>query len=68
MTFQQKIIYVRKKFHMSQEDLARELSVSFATLHRWEKQGSKPSRLGLKAFEEFCDKRKIVFPIEVSRV
>ena len=36
---------IRKLHGWSQEDLARELGVSFATVNRWENGKTKPSRL-----------------------
>ena len=35
----------------SQEDLARELGVSFATVNRWENGKTKPSRLAIEKFQ-----------------
>jgi len=43
--FSQKIKALREKRGWSQEDLAREIDVSFSTVQRWEKRGSKPIRL-----------------------
>lgn len=36
MSFSEKIKQVRSQLKMSQEDLAHELGVSFATINRWE--------------------------------
>lgn len=36
---------IRQVHGWSQEDLARELGVSFATVNRWENGKTKPSRL-----------------------
>ena len=36
---------IRQLHGWSQEDLARELGVSFATVNRWENGKTKPSRL-----------------------
>jgi len=36
---------IRQSHGWSQEDLARELGVSFATVNRWENGKTKPSRL-----------------------
>jgi transcriptional regulator with XRE-family HTH domain len=43
---------------MSQEDLARESGVSFATINRWENNKTVPSRLTINQFELFCDDMK----------
>ena len=50
---------VRSQLGLSQEELARALGVSFATVNRWENGRTTPSRLALRQFEQFCqDKRK----------
>jgi DNA-binding transcriptional regulator YiaG len=46
---------VRTHLKMSQEDLARELGVSFATVNRWENSRTQPSRLAQKQFDFFCE-------------
>ena len=40
-----KLKRIRQRHGWSQEDLARELGVSFATVNRWENGKTKPSRL-----------------------
>jgi DNA-binding transcriptional regulator YiaG len=47
---------VRRQLALSQEDLARELGVSFATENRWENGKSKPSKLARAQFNNFCAK------------
>lgn len=61
MNFAEKIKYVRTTLKLSQEDLAHELGVSFATINRWENGSYNPSRLAKKAFEDFCLKLNIKF-------
>lgn len=39
---------LRRQHGWSQEDLARELGVSFSTVNRWENGKTKPSRLAQK--------------------
>jgi len=41
---------------LSQEDLARQLGVSYATVNRWENGQSKPSKLAKAQLEAFCEK------------
>lgn len=60
MSFAEKVKYVRTKLNLSQEDLARELGVSFATINRWENGSYNPSRLAKKAFDDFCKENNIV--------
>lgn len=45
---------VRRQLGLSQEGLARELGVSFATVNRWENAQVKPSKLAMAQFESFC--------------
>ncbi len=61
MEFSEKIRYVRDKLGMSQEDLARALNVSFATINRWENAKAKPIKIAQAAFDSFCESRGINF-------
>lgn len=61
MDFSEKIRFVRDKLNMSQEDLARALNVSFATINRWENGKTKPIRMALSAFDTFCLSHGISF-------
>lgn len=47
---------VRRQLALSQEGLARELGVSFATINRWENRRVKPSKLAKAQFDAFCSK------------
>ena len=47
---------VRKQLALSQEDLARELGVSYATVNRWENSQAKPSKLARAQLDAFCEK------------
>ena len=60
MSFSEKVKYVRTELKLSQEDLARELGVSFATINRWENGSYNPSRLAKNAFDDFCKENNIV--------
>ena len=49
------VTVIRRQLALSQEDLARQLGVSYATVNRWEKGRNIPSRLAraqLNAFRE----------------
>jgi len=50
---------VRKQLNISQETLARELKVSYATLNRWENNRVKPSRLAMVQLKDFCAEKGI---------
>jgi len=45
---------IRKTMDISQETLARELNVSYATLNRWENNKAKPSRLAMDKLKSYC--------------
>jgi len=47
---------IRRQLALSQEDLARQLGVSYATVNRWENGLSKPSKLAKAQFALFCEK------------
>jgi DNA-binding transcriptional regulator YiaG len=45
---------IRRQLSLSQEDLARELGISFATVNRWENGLVKPSKLAKAQLDNFC--------------
>ncbi len=47
---------VRRQLALSQEDLARELGVSYTTINRWENGQSHPSRMAKVLLRSFCEK------------
>ena len=47
---------VRLQLALSQEDLARELGVSYATVNRWENDQAKPTKLARAQLDAFCEK------------
>ena len=47
---------IRRQLGISQEELAHELRVSFATINRWENGKSQPSKLAKAQFDNFCAK------------
>ena len=59
MTFAESIKQVRAELNISQEELAHELGVSFATVNRWENGSYNPSRLAKKSFETFCKTKNV---------
>ena len=50
---------VRKELGLSQEQLARELSISFSTVNRWENGKSKPSQMAKELFFSLCTSKKV---------
>jgi DNA-binding transcriptional regulator YiaG len=47
---------IRRQLALSQEDLARELGVSYATVNRWENGLCKPSKLARAQLNAFCER------------
>lgn len=54
MNFDEILKAIRKELSLSQEVLAHELHISFATLNRWENKRNLPSRLAMVTLKEFC--------------
>ena len=59
MNFGKTIKFAREQLSLSQEMLARELGVSFATINRLENSKTEPSYKTIKKFEDFCKRNKI---------
>ena len=45
---------LRRRLGLSQEGLARQIGVSFATVNRWENGQASPSKLAAVQIEAFC--------------
>ena len=58
MEFKDSVKLARKKLYLSQEMLAKELGVAFATVNRWETGRCKPNYRAQKAFADFCQTHK----------
>jgi putative transcriptional regulator len=56
--FASQVKSLREQLHISQEDLAKELGVSFATVNRWENNRTQPSKLAKKQLEQFITQKK----------
>ncbi|MDD3138813.1 MAG: helix-turn-helix transcriptional regulator [Lachnospiraceae bacterium] len=61
MEFKDKLLYARAVLKISQEQLAKELDVSYATINRWENGNTKPSKMMVIRFEQFCGDQEIIF-------
>lgn len=53
-----KIKSLREQLRISQEDLAKALGVSFATVNRWENNKTQPSKLARKQLEQFINSQQ----------
>ena len=61
MTFGEKVKSARLQLFLSQEKIAKELGVSFATINRWERGLCEPNYVWQKAFHDFCEKNHVNF-------
>lgn len=61
MNFKDKVIYVRKRLILSQQELADALGVNVATINRIERDAHKPSFKTEALFERFCKANGIEF-------
>jgi len=59
MDFPSVVKHVREALNMSQEDLARAINVSFASINRWENGKTRPNKLALSVFFAFCEQQGI---------
>jgi putative transcriptional regulator len=57
---------VRRQLAISQEDLARELGVSYATVNRWENSQAKPSKLARAQLDAFCERMVEAGMLDIS--
>lgn len=54
LNFADQVKQLRTQLSCSQEELARELGVSFATVNRWENGHREPLPMARRAFEALC--------------
>ncbi len=60
--FSEQVKEVRSALHLSQEELAHALGVSFATVNRWENGKTTPSKMALTLFKSFCNEKNLEIP------
>ena len=58
---------VRRQLSISQEDLARELGVSYATVNRWENGQAKPSKLARTQLDAFCERMQAAGMLDLDK-
>jgi len=57
---------IRRQLAISQEDLARELGVSYATVNRWENGQAKPSKLARAQLDDFCERMRAAGILDIT--
>ena len=65
MTLPEYMRKVRRDMEMSQQELAKELSVSYTSINRWEKKQVVPSKLARKSIFDFFKAHGIPIPPEI---
>lgn len=63
MSFSEDIKRIRRKAFLTQEDFAKLLGVSCATVNRWETGKAKPNLKAMKLIDGYCKKNEIDFDI-----
>lgn len=63
MAFSTDIKNLRLQAYLTQQEFARELGVSFATINRWEKGKSKPTIKTMRLINAFCQKNDLAFNV-----
>ena len=59
MTFNELLKNIRKELNITQEQLARDLDISFSTLNRWENCHNTPSKLARRRLSEYCSEKRL---------
>lgn len=63
MEFAKSIKSLRLQMLLTQDEFAKALGVSFATVNRWETGKSKPTIKTMKLIDEFCKKNSLAFDV-----
>ena len=63
MSFSEDIKRIRRKAFLTQEDFAKEIGVSFATVNRWETGKARPNLKTMKLIDDYCKRNEIDFDI-----
>ncbi len=66
MNFAEAVSDMRKKLGLTQKQLAETLSVSYATVNRWENSHTEPRPMAIKVITDFCLANGINFNWEGS--
>jgi transcriptional regulator with XRE-family HTH domain len=59
MTLGETIKIIRKELNITQEQLARDLNISYTTLNRWENGRNTPSRLAQMRIADYCKEKGV---------
>lgn len=59
---------IRKICSLSQEELAKELGVSFASVNRWERKRTQPSKMAIQSIFVFCQNKGLDYLLKGGAV
>ncbi len=63
MSFSEDIKRIRRKAFLTQEDFAKEIGVSFATVNRSATGKAKPNLTTMKLIDDYCKRNEIDFDV-----
>lgn len=66
MSFSEFVKNVRTQLGMTQDQLARQLNISFSTINRWENGKTYPNKLTRKFFYEYCKENGIKISADID--
>lgn len=61
MTLSEVIKITRQKALLSQEDFAKAIDVSLASVNRWECGKSRPNLTAMKSIKRFCESNRLPY-------
>ena len=61
MDFADAILNVRTSLRISQQELAADLQVSYATVNRWENRRTVPNKMTLNVIKHYCHRNHLEF-------
>lgn len=64
MKYNEFIIRIRAALNITQEELAKMLNVSFATINRWENGHTIPSKRYIYMLNDICEKNNIEIKVK----
>jgi putative transcriptional regulator len=59
MPFEDILKAIRAQLNITQEQLARELNISFSTINRWENGHTSPNKLAKMRLLDFCSRKNV---------
>ncbi len=61
MAFSEIIRITRQRDFLSQEEFAKEINSSVASIKRWKNGRGKPNLIAMKHIKEFCEKHNLLY-------